>query len=538
MSATNDDENDRVFVTRVPSKLSFDFLKLESIDKFVLIPLGCAAMLTAMAFGSKFLGLVVFLVFMGGMIRSNFGRYIVLLVEAVLVDPWIRLVQHEVLWQAGRAKRVLLRRSPALNLHVTNIGGWLGVVHIPGTNMDAIIVEGSGSDISTQGIRQMHGRNLQIAEATKKVASQNGFRIGTSFLHRKRPPDPYAEMAMYGSICRPEVFRNIDDIEEGEDATANKRTPVENQAILLQQMIGAACQGDGDVTQASVWTIEREPALVRAAKGKKSDKLRPDRLTALQVARTARDNLDDAGVTDTTIMDYPDTELHLRKGWDVYDLYEYFAGLAISTEELSIDPDADAPDSKPSEEFEDDELNDEFAQILSAEIEPHWPGKQIKRGRNYCQLDGTYHSVLLITGQPEEVIANSYFLLHSISVPYLSVATIGDAFKITKEAGFLKRFIPIAEEVINQGGYRLDPTQEGMLEEKKKREREIHGSRMSLAYNILVDVAASSLDELEDRVQETERQLRLRGFEPQRITGRIRQIPAMLSATTGIPMPL
>lgn len=538
MSELRETDDEGIPTTRVPDKLSPNLMNFSTADKFAWLPLGLMGVLTALSYGGKFLGLVTTVLMFVLMYRIPFGRVITIVAEHVAVEPWIRLVQHEVQWQADRFRRFAFRRSNVLGLHVTNIGGWLGVVHIEGTKTDAIIDIGSGSDIATKDIRRMHARNMELADAIKKVASQNGFRIGTSFLHRRRPADPYAEMEMYQDNCMPAIYAAGTALANEGETVDRPLTPDENKAMLMEQLIGAACEGDSDVTQASIWTIEREPAVLQAAKGKRRRKtaaLNPARLVAMQVAATARDNLTSAGVTDVAILDYSGVEDHLRAGWDVYDLPEYYAEKYLAEDEDEVDDRVDeSSDALASTEPQPvDTESDESAVSVT---ERHWPNKIIKRGYRHCQLDNTFHSVLMIVQQPSEVIANTYFALHTIPVPYLSIATPGQAFKITREKFWLSRAIPISEGIVEGTGYRLNPTQQGRAEERERREREIHGSRLSLSFSILVGVAASSLEELEDRVAETERQLRLRGFEPKRITGRTLQIPAALSATTGIPM--
>lgn len=503
--------DDGIPLMRVPGKLSMNYTDLNRVDKYIILPLGAAGIIAGFAFYGQMGGLAVFVLVALLMIRLYNGRFIYVAWQDLFQDPWIKLIQHEIAWQINDKAHRLFKRSPALNLRVSNIGGWLGVIHNPINNTDVIIVTGSGSDIASQRYRMMWDRNLEVAEAIKKGASLPGWKIGVSFLYRKRSPDPYQEMAMYGEMCMPEVLEAaITDDADGAPETEQAYTPEQNKAILMRQMIEAAIDTDGDITQATVWTIQREPKVAQAAKGKKPANLNPARLIAMQVARAAADNLDAVGVTDTSVLNYTDIEDYLRRGWDVYNLYDYYHVPHL--------PDSDE------------------AALADPDIPRHWPQSKIVRGRAYCQLDGTFHSVLLVTEQPEEVMANTYFQLHSIPVPYITIAAPGQAFKITREAGVLSRLIPITEGVVEQGGIRLSPKQEAKLEKQRERERQLHGSGLSLTYNILVDVAASSMEELDDRVAETLRQLRLRGFEAVRIKGRTRQIPAMLSATTGIPM--
>lgn len=495
------EQNDRIPVLVNPDKLSVNYTSLNSLDKWVYLPLLTAGILAAFAFGSEMHGFIAVIIAVMLMYRAPYGRVIHLIVLMLFVEPWIRLVQHDVVWKSDERQRWWRRKVPALSLSVDGIGD-IGVIHDKDNGTDVIVITGSGSGIAEADLSAMRAKHLQMAEALKRVTALAGLRIGVSFVYRRRPARIMQTMTMYAETLHPWALTGSGDFDPDSPEAQRIRNIHKLTMELAELEAGLPCE----VVMACVLTLRRQADVRSLAKGKVPGHLRLSRLEITRAAETMCSNLEHIGVSDVRTLDLAGAVSFLRTSWDVSESLQDWYGQEL----------------------------DGFR--TEADIPPPWPHRRIIRRADHCQVDDSFHATLMVTRVPKEVADSFYHQLHALSAPYLSISAPGESMGGNREYGVLFGAIAFEEALVEGTDLRMTPRRARRMAARQDRHHDVEASGVTHAYNLLVGVAANSLEELEEDIARVEQEILVMGLQAQRITGRVWQMPAMWSATTGIPL--
>jgi len=348
----------------------------------------------------------------------------------------------------------------------------------------------------------------RFADGIRKLSSLQRGSVGVSFVFRRRPADTVKLENIYRGILHPEV-RELRGRDTAEDIRNLRLSTIANETVAKARQVA------GEVTMAVVVTVPQQELLrkVRSKRRKgKLEMLPPAALRRLGINRLAQvtvEVLDNCGINDPRVLGVREVHQYLHDAWeaDIDHCNEYRRWLA------------DAPTDEVGESFR------------------HSPG-DITVGKDHCVTDGTYHSVIRITGGPHRESDNFFSQLHAANVPWLTVTLLGKVTRSNLEYSWLDRLIPMRDAFRREA---LGIVYEGPKARKKaedivRRQEIIFERRVSERFNILLVVTHTDPEELADGVEEVLRTARAMGLDAEQVFGECRQVPVHWSATTGVDM--
>ena len=423
---------------------------------------------------------------------------------------WIKWVRRGVILNSSAHQSWLdhvWERQPPVPLGIQGIGE-IGVLHDSKAGTDSIVVVGTGSALSSLPMAVQHQIMERFADGIRKLTSLQRGSVGVSFVFRRRPADTVRLENIYQGILHPEV-RELQGRNTAED--------IRNQRLnaIAFETVAKARQVAGEVTMAVVVTVPQQELLRKVRNKRRKGKLEmvpPAALRRLGINRLAQvavEVLASCDINDPRVLGVREVHKYLHDAWeaDSERCNEYRRWLA------------DAPADEVGESFR------------------HSPGDIIV-GKDHCVTDGSYHSVIRVTGGPGRETDDFFSQLHAANVPWLTVTLLGKVTRSNMEYSWLDRLIPMRDSFRREA---LGIVYEGPKARKKaedivRRQEVIFERRVSERFNILLVVTHTDPEELADGVEEVLRTARTMGLDAEQVFGECRQVPAHWSATTGVDM--
>ena len=470
-------------------------------------------------------GLLLLLVTLFGTMRTYNGRQYYIFGQWCFGLVWITLVQRNVIWTAAPSKywfTALARRSSPLSLDLDILGDPedeemedVGLIHSQTENTDSVVIFGDGSDVASVDLDVQFDRHMVHADIIRRLASRRGVDVGLSYIFRRRPPNVEARKDWDAGNSNPDIL-----VPEALDIPVEEWTDRDHRYAFLLGETGETWQmvadDTADVAMAMVLTVPREESLATAVKGKGLESGRDiSRLPIIQLAQSAVDGLERARVDEPRIGTPEDIEGFLRRSWDVATVDEF--------------------DLERSEEDPDEvDLTETVRQW------PHSEDSSIVVARDHCIIDGTIHGVVRVTGTTANPLPNWIRQMYAVGVPWFSVALVGETLGYRGEYWVLERLIPLRQEFRERVfGGESGPRALDVQENLEQRRDDIYRSRVLQNYVILIAVCATTMEEFEDSMSEVLRYAQTTvGLSASRVKGKVRQVPYLLSATTGVAVKL
>jgi len=159
----------------------------------------------------------------------------------------------------------------------------------------------------------------------------------------------------------------------------------------------------------------------------------------------------------------------------------------------------------------------------------------MRAAHDHSITDGTFATVLRVTGQPEHVWQGFYREVDGLDVPYFSRALVGEAARSDRDVQWLEN-LSAANDIFERwrGNVRESHKAQARNQKLEEHTRLMFDSQFSQSYSILIALRAQSLDELEEQVIKADEHLARLNVSYQRIRGAERQYPALWAATLGI----
>ncbi len=365
----------------------------------------------------------------------------------------------------------------------------MGVVYNPVARNHTVVIVGKGWDIAALDYPAQASALKALAGVVERAAS-GPVSTGTSWIFRRRPPKMTEVWEQSRRMFYPGLLR--DDTGRYQLPAVSPFLP-EVRRLLSQealQLFDIESQTTADVTMAAVLTMEESSIfeLRRRALLTVTD-VRRDPLVKL--ATNMRDGLSNCGI-DAEILDYNQLWAYVHDAWS----------LDAVTGDTELDP---------------------------------WPVREVRASHERLYTDSVEHAVLKLHGQPE--IVWPHFFSELGSIPGWTARTLcGEMVSARKEDLFLSRAIPLRaalDDVLGRD-YKT-PGDLRRIAEAKDWHEQVAESRFTQHANALFCVSGR---EGTTEVVETLDLLRMTalgmGLKFKLIKGAAYQVPAFLSATTGI----
>lgn len=508
---------------QLPGKLEPNFGSFSTADMWFTAGAIAAAVLVFDRYGILWTMLVPLAWYLS-MTRQKSGRSYYLL-GALIASTWIVRVRKGNVRQEGdptTANQTGKRRvkkgskdSSVIPFAATSVpadleGETVGIMHRKGEHTDSFVIVSDGATIAGQSLAAQHDAYIRIADTVKQlVSARKGYSVGVSYVFRKDPIDMPSLKTDLASMLHPEVF-----VPSGLHIPEEQLTPEQarwrlisaNWSLLQSEVIEPYGR---KVWMATVVTIRREGVL---AKAQSTGSINPKyirRLPINKMVKTVISGLIGAGVTNPRALDKGEIHHFIRGAWDTETIGEYYD---------QMDEDPEAP--------------------YQLNFTGHWPHQEMKVTNQLSVTDGTYATVLRLTGNREQEWQGYWReLMGSIEAPHFSFALVGSAVRSSREVAFLERFTSLLQDVgdvigINHKTMKMEKREA----QYEKRMRDIFESEFSQSYSIVIALRAGSEEELNDQIDQVESLATQLGMSTARITLASHQYPALWSATTGINM--
>ncbi len=507
--------------TNHPTELSGRWLSFDWADKcFGIVML--VVILLAQSFFGKIGLFAAALATLGLLVRGPYGRNYYVFGQWWYSFIWIGLVQRNVLWTANagtsRFEHLVRRASPlSLDLHILgdpdDTTEDIGLLYNEAAQTDSIVIFADGSDHASVDDAAQYGRLQQLSETIKRLASVPGLNVGISYVFRRRPADVEAVRDWDARNGHPDVL-----LPEALDKNPEDYSDRDKRMLFLLKGLSESwemiAQSTAKVDMAVVLTITHSGMLEAAGKGLKSGRDIP-RLPIVRLAQSATVGLERANVRGAEVASPARLEAYLRRSWDVVTIGAF--------------------DTMVSERD-----SDEIDLTEAVRHWPHSPDSRITVADDHCSIDGTLHGVVRISGASPDPLPMWYRQLFGANVRYLSIALVGETLSYRGEYWFLQKLIPLRAEFL-QGIFGMDdrgPRAAEAQESLEQRREDIYRSRYLQNYVVLVAVSADDSEQFEDDMAEVLRVAESIGLSASRVKGKVRQVPYLLSATTGVPVKL
>lgn len=521
------DVDDSTMRTVVPPKTTVNFLGLTFPDGHFILVLVMLSFMVGVVYGWLFLLLSVAL----GVIlmwRLDYGR-VYYVFGQWLRSLWIRYRRRGVIWQAsssrpsvqtrGQARRPVRRKrlmapSRVIPLQVVNLGDQIGVIYNYYTNSDAIVVTGDGAPVSSGDFAAQQAFVRQLAEAIKRIAAQQGYSVGVSYVFRRRPANTASALRMLSANIHPDVaLPEAVAMGTPKDQWSDDDYRSLAQQYLIQEAFDEAFKAGGDVVMALTISIKREGDVVGAVKGRSITVSDVNRLAVKRIADSAIIELNRCGVKGAAVLDRDGVLAFLRGSWDVSKVAEFYD--YMERRKAGFD------ESPPS----------------------HWPRSRIGALGEYLVTDDTIHATFMTRACPPQSSAPNWFgQLHVIDAPFLSIAFDGEAVTSTAEQFVLNKVIPNYQAAKQVAGVQYQSTKSRKREESlTAREQTITESAYKQDGVILVVISApfggeGDMERFEQYVGNAKAVLKPLALSPVLIDGEVRLLQAALTGTTGLIM--
>lgn len=493
----------RIPIPRIRSRRLWDFNG--SDYRYVIVAL------TALFSVSAISGTLVTLTILGpillvGLWRVSYGRIHKVLREE-LRDLWFLHVQKGEL------------RGRFFNLNIESIDTEmmrLGVLFDPDKNTDNIVIEGEGSPAAALDLAEQFDHTANIGTAVNHVNAEVPFPIVVSWTQRKRPVDMMPDFAYLMSNVHPDVATFLLDEEadsipdEGLDRQARvDRRLADNIATVMDVQEATA----RDVTMSAVLSVRRP---------KWDTKRLTDReLYRMPVARIARmlvGDLENLGIQGAKELDLTGISKFVRTAWDILHIRDYHDDRADGT--------IPATDAKLE--------IDKDGNVLSSL--QHWPRGEVRAGRNYLYINGTYHRTILITRLPPDAGPNDFDGLKSVKDGYSAITLLGETMSGERDSWILTRAISIRRAFKDWQNHVYEtPEEEEARRAQEEEHRELYrGGNVLQLSNILIVVSDTSLEAVQETQETYEAIFRQMGLKGKVVRGGVRQVRAFLSGVLGV----
>jgi hypothetical protein len=509
MESNEDNFDLEKLTTRVPEKLSKNFLPFTRTDLCALIFMAsCTAI--AGVLGGKFytwMGVLGCLLF--GVVRFDYGR-LYLALGKKLHSRWIRHFKEGLIYDADLAesKPGWLEPEHPFPISIQIIPGRnLAVLHDVEANTDSIVVVGRGSKIPSLPLNEQHEFNQVMAGVPKKAAALVDSPISWAYIYRRRPPNMARHEYLDEQITHPEILARHTNGSNGSQPSDDAAWDflARNHAAVMDLTRDYA----GDVLEAVVCTIEREPALKKA---EKSRQLKPEEIRRLGVIRLAdaiTSELKSCGVMQPRFLATRDASAFLRGAHDASFDRRYYDWLLHAT----------------VEDIEASNL--------------HRPRKVYARDGYLVTGDDesnlSYHAVLRVKTNPELSLPHSYRQLHHIDVPWLTVTAAAKVYRGNWEIRGVLRQRAITKAVMDYMGKDVDTLKDQKkMDYLRHREAELFWNRYGADYLLLVAVHASDEDELQESLETALAAIRENDMTAEHVQEEAWQSSAVRTATTGV----
>ena len=528
-----------------PERPSLRFFPLQHADWwFVIFMVGIAAWANHF-FGRA--GLTTALILTVFLLFPNYDDRYWRVFVSKSVDLWIRKYHHGKLWRPGILSGPawqFWRKPPELQLPKV----WYfstGVKEIPemcitqnpADGSFSFVVVGDGSPLASYDLHGQHAGHGRFAELVSRAAATvQGMPFSASYHFRRRPLNTleiaghyhetlHPEVLYPGSINPPAELQHIPweqwaDQDEAELGPLTQWSPELREAIrcarlhrvMVDELLTTYSQPDvgAEPTMAMVCTVKPTGVIHDAARGRRVQRSMIRRHLLIQLAETILDGLQTCEVRNPRLMTVDEMHDYIRGGWDVASIAEY--QLEVATAHGSMD--------KPL-----------------PERDLHWPQKEITVYNKYLSTDGTLHTVLRLTSLPSYLPPFYLRKIFAAPVPWLTVSVPVDTASSMREVTMLDRGINVLD-AFKDGSRRVRQTrkQRKRRESLEDREERIYEARFKSDFTILIATSGLTLEDLEINVEKVKRHLKQMGIGCKEVKGESRQLPALLSATTGINM--
>lgn len=527
---SNVTQDETVQLQRIPSKTKWRLQDFNLADTCFTVS-ALALVFTLYQMGYKTTSLILLGIGVLGFIRYDMGRGYYLLGQLLLA---VRLsLKKGRLWIGEGDKASKEPSSSHIGLGVLGVqmpDSMLGMMSHRPSKTDNFIVVGRGSDQAALDVSAQQQLLQDLAAIIKRLSAEVEFSIGISWVFRRRPMDvtrveEYILNNYRGGVVAPtltELPKGITsesgskDIERhgGRNSIVDSRLH-NHQNELLSMMTGLS----GDVDKAAVIRVKRHP---KWREGVKKGIITPsdiDRSPVARMARTFVSDLTQLGVADARALTLTETYRFLRHSWDVATLPDYHQGYADGT--------------IPSD---DNEIVTDGRGNIVSDMQAY-PKLSIIEKRTYCIIDGTYHRVIRIVRCPEVALPNLFTGLQATRSRWVSIALCSETMSGLRES----MSTTVAISLVRAWDTSRNRTYDTPAEIARRREMENQHNEMFRSgsvlqqYSILIDVAATSLEELDRDTDLIEADCRKLGrVKTKVIKGRNRQLKAVVSATTGV----
>lgn len=502
-------EDPRLLITEHPATLKSDFLNFSRADKrfcggafFVLI------IVQTLAGGWTWL--LVLTAWIACLLQINNGRlYYVFGQECI--GWWRVYVRKGVTMEkkpeaasaegAHKKQRPPLIRGPSrvIPFDVHSVGEDIALLHYE--LADAIVIRADGSGIPGMTLREQHDTQAHLlADALTRTAAQFAVPCGISWVFCRRPLDMAQVYAYQGTNLNPQVAIPPD----------NPVTPAEKRAaarhkVMVQELPHVMNLTCSQADMLMVVTVRRDQVLQKAYQKQSLAQSAVGRLAVVRAARVAVEGLAAAGVKNPRPLDRDEIHRLVRRSWDVANLGDYYSWRANTDEEIGFSP------------------------LLT-------PQESVLEFDDHCVFDGTFHSVVRITGVPARVYPHTLRELLYRLPRWTSFALVGETISTTREQKFRNRAEPTRRNFrMAIGKTYQTPKEEDEDEARHRRHREVTETPFKQNFVLLNAVSATSKDELDGSVDDVLSAIRTLGMSGEHVKGAGRQRQALLAATLGLP---
>lgn len=515
--------NNDEFTVNHPTKLSRRLASFDRADKLYILVMSVTALL-AFSYLGRLGAFAVLIPTALTLDRMANGRVYYVFGQLCYSLVWIGLVQSDMLWTAepqGNAIRQFARRSSplSLDLHIIENPGEedsdYGILHHKAGKTNSIVIFGDGSDHASVSLGTQFSRQQRVADMVKRVASARGINTGVSYVFRRRPTDVEAVKDWDASNCQHEVL-----LPEALGKSPEDYTDYDHRMLFLLQGVGEcwdmAETQTAQVDMAVVLTVAHEGKLEAAGRGKSlANRREVSRLPIIKLAHTAVAGLEQAKVKNVQIASPQKLEAFLRRSWDVAKVNEF---------DRQVSDQGDEP-------------------VDLTQTVRHWPSSPdsyISVAKDHCVIDGTIHGVVRISGADSYPLPNFFHQMFATDVEWLTISLVGETLDYRGEYRYLTRIIPLKQEARERalGAGDLNPAATEAQKGQEERLEDIYKAKYLQSYLVLVAVSATDMEQFEDDIEEVIRTAESIGLEAQRVQGKVRQVPYLLSATTGVPVKL
>ncbi len=494
-----------------PAKTRAGEFRLDTIDRLW----GFFCIAVAYSIGTMYgwfpVGLIASLILLLTLHRFENGRVYRQVLDA-LINLKNQVVNHHETWNAesGDPPPVPIRNVVEF---IDPDGKSVGLIDLNLDGTYGSVVFGDGSNITR---RDAVSARKMLKELAQRLV-RNGPNVGTSFVNRTRPADPWPLADFYGEGgLSPYVFTpNPLDDPNVDDAEKRRRKRHHNLHALVEAGQAMDRATARKPTMATVVIVRGNGKLAKSTKVKAGETAAIDAhdLAISPTVKTATQRVRDltqSGVRNAHIGTAAEVREFVRSTWDSVGMPEFYD-------------------------------QQHAGQVDSADTRLHLPRRRMREYRDHLEIDDNIIAQFRVTGMP--TIIDPFFFLASFCVLDLeghpinsTTAMVGNSVDASTEAQALSRSIAILRSITSLysgNNYQSSRSieRDASLEE---RERSIGRSGYRLTdFSIIIAVWApkNAPHKLEENAMMVNDHLEGLGLEFRRIKGGIQQRRSMWSTS-------